>query len=218
MNILSLLSEFILEYQLILQRTIQQYRSATPPDTWSKGKKGDVIIVPGFNETWLFQKTIADFLNSLGYRIHTIPTIDHNTHTIEHCVREIESFIRIKKLNNVILLSHSKGGLIVQNLLNTSPANKRILKAFTISVPYGGTIWGYARFQNLHELLPNAKTTANTSQVNKKIINLYSIIDQHVIPNKNLLLAEAKNIQLNTFWHTRILESEETRKTIEKYL
>jgi triacylglycerol lipase len=218
MNIISAFIEFILEYKLILQRTIEQSKSIHPPEKWLHGKKGDVIIIPGFNETWVFQKTLAEFLNEKGYSIHTISTIDHNTHTIAHCVKEIETYVRIKELKDVILLAHSKGGLIVQKFLDTSSLNNRVKKAFTFSVPYKGTIWGYAGFQNLHELSLSSDKTARNSQINKRIINMYSMIDQHIIPNRNLLLDGATNIKLNTYWHTRILESEETRKVIAKYL
>lgn len=218
MNVFVLLTEFILEYLLIAQLTIEQHHFVKPPEEWGKGTKGDVIIVPGFNETWIFQKTLANFLNKNGYRIHTIPTIDHNTHTITHCVREIESYIRIKKLNKVILLAHSKGGLIVENVINTSPIHKNIEKAFTLSVPYKGTIWGYAGFQNLNELSFHSKKLAKKSSRNKKIINMYSIIDQHVIPNRNLLLDGATNIQVKTYWHTRILESIYPQEVIKRYI
>ncbi len=215
---MKIVKDFIDEYKLLGKKLKEKKLKQAPPDEWKKGTKGDVVLVPGFNESWVFQKTLGNFLNNKGYRIHTVSSVEHNTHTIEYCVKEIKNYIANKNLMTVILLAHSKGGVIVRALLADPEIERRVKKAFTIAVPHKGTLWGYAKFKNLHELSYKSKILKTLPAGSKKTINIYSKIDQHVIPNKNLFLEGAINEPVHIVGHTRILESLETQKIIEKYL
>jgi hypothetical protein len=69
--------------------------------------------------------------------------------------------------------------------------------------------------------MPSSKEIKNilNSNINyPNIYNIYPTIDNHVLPNKNLILNGAKNIKVNVVGHTRILEAKKTLKTILKIL
>jgi hypothetical protein len=53
---------------------------------------------------------------------------------------------------------------------------------------------------------------------NHKVFALYPTLDNHVLPNKNLLLPGAHNIQIDVVGHTRILTSAKTLATISQII
>jgi len=68
-------------------------------------------------------------------------------------------------------------------------------------------------------MIPNSEIIQNVLSENKnngKIINFYPSLDNHVVPNKDLILEGAKNIEMKVVGHTRILEDEELLNEIIK--
>ncbi len=211
--------DLVLEYVLIFQKTIEKYTMKNPPEEWRTGDKGDVILVPGFEETWVAFRTLSNFLNSKGYKIHRIPFLEPNTYPIQSGVSKVEEYINKQGLKKVILLAHSKGGIVAQILLTNPTINKKIQLVFNLAVPNQGTLWGWAYFMNLKELLPYSQIIKSLPKFNPKVINIYPKVDNHVIPNKSLILQGAQqNICIDIVGHTRILESEKTCKAIEQHL
>lgn len=220
-SLLAILIQFIEEYLLIVRKQIATLLFRTPPQQWNIGPKGNVIILPGFTETWTFLQTCADYLNKLGYRIYVVDTLGRNTSPIKADVEKVKQFIDTKKLDNIIFLTHSKGGIIAKFVIDDLRYASRVKQSISIACPYGGTIWGYLRIFLLAELMPEStipKQIMNSPERNSKIINFYPKLDNHVIPNKNLILPGAKNICINVIGHTRILEAEATLNIIEKAL
>lgn len=217
-NIPSITWGMFLEYLLIAKKWIEKYKDKVPPNEWQVGAKGDVLLIPGFQETWVFLRTPANFLNSKGYRIHVITEIEPNIYSASDNLFTIKKYIEKETLKNFIILTHSKGGVIARHLLSDPQVQKRIKRVFIISSPNQGTLWGYLSFRHAHEFTPVSQIIKTLSTGTKKIINIYPKIDNHVIPNKNLFLAGAINKEIDIFGHTRILESEETQKVIAKYL
>ena len=209
-----LIKNLIQEYLLILKNKIVGLYSKVP-SKYSQGTKGDVVIIIGLNDTWNFLKTVANHLNSQGYRIH-FPKFNTRS-TIKLCTRDVLQYIDELKLINVILITHSKGGLIARSIIKDQPNNVNC--AIEISSPNKGTVFGYLNIISLHELKPNCKELRDLEYIDtKKIINIYPRFDNHVIPNTSLYLEGAKNIKLDIVGHTRILESKELINELDKIL
>lgn len=208
------------EYILILWNYIKAIY-LKPPLEWKSGEKGNVILVMGYAENFVFLETIGKFLNKRGYKVWIVPT-SNPFNKIESEVTKIEAFIKQSNLNNLIFVSHSRGGLIAKLLVDTNPdiaqTTKRLI---AISTPWQGTKLGYLHFGNLYEVKPNSKVIQkvlkNKSNLGK-ITNLYPKLDNHVIPNNHLLLADCDNHEINVVGHTKILEVQETLEIIQKIL
>ena len=199
----------ILEYLLILRMKITSFMRRKPPAIWQNGTKGDVIIVPGFAETWVYEEKIASYLNTNGYRIHVIHGLDFNFVAIDKAVDMVKDYIIRNNLTEVILLAHSKGGIIAKRTMDSLP-EERIRRIITINVPYHGTFWGYGHFLRLYEMQPGSnliKSTLEHTKNNNKIYNFYSKIDNNVIPNTSAVLDGAHNMMIDVIGHTRILTS-----------
>jgi hypothetical protein len=209
--------ELDVEYLNIVKKHIEALFFINPPKKWREGTRGDIVLLPGFAETWVFFRTIGNGLNLLGYRIHTIGSLGRNFDSINVSVAKVKKFIESNHLQNIILLSHSKGGIIAKTLLDDPELSMIIKQSISIAVPYRGSFLGYTQILSLHEFTPTStiiKEVNRLSVNNSKIINLYPKIDNHVIPNKNLLLEGANNICVNIIGHNRVLETKETFEKI----
>jgi triacylglycerol esterase/lipase EstA (alpha/beta hydrolase family) len=209
-----LLINIIQDYLLILRYKLSGL-ILTLPKNYKKGEKGDILLIVGFNGVWTSLKTIADEFNKQGYRIH-FPQF--NTHaSLQKITEDINQYIESKKIKEFSIISHSKGGIVSRLLLDE--LNTKINKVFNIATPNEGTIFGYIPLFNLHELKPNSRLIKTLKALKvKKIVNIYSRFDNHVIPNSSLRLEGSTNIKVNVVGHTRILESKETLIEIKKLI
>lgn len=220
MNLLAIIYYLILEYLLILYLKIKGLFFRNPPVEWQNGEKGDVVIILGFGETWVFLEKIAKYLHKKGSRIHFLPDYYYGVKPISKYVEILSKYIKDNKLKDIILLSHSKGGLIAKKYLDSENNANNVKLSITICSPYQGTLYGYLKILSLKEL-KSREVTENINSVsnnNHKIINIYAKLDNHILPNKNALLPGGENIMVDIIGHTRILESEKTLKIIDNYL
>ena len=210
--------ELIKEYCLILKGIFIEKDFVDFPKEWKKGEKGTVLILQGIHEKPNFLKTIAKRLHEKGFGILTIYSQKETEETIAYLGEKSAKAIDNLKSNTIFLLAHSKGGLVAKYLMDNYPEiNKRINIVITIACPWSGSYLGLARFHNLSQLIPGSifiKELLKNITNNYKIVNLYPTFDNHVIPNKNLVLEGAKNICIPVIGHTRILEDERTLKEI----
>jgi predicted alpha/beta hydrolase family esterase len=208
----------LLEYLLIAKLYIFAL-FVKAPKVWKTGTRGDVILVQGFAENFIPLKTIADHLNRLGYKIHVIPELNWQFFSIEKGAKILDEYILSHRLKDVVLVSHSKGGLVAKKYIDE--AQKDTVKyAITLAAPYHGTLFGYLKVLSLFELNPYSETIQKllrNEKLNHKIINIYSTFDNHVIPNRNLILEGTRNIQIPIVGHTRILESPKTIAELDNY-
>jgi len=207
------------EYFLIILNHIRSYLYHKPPQTWNTGHKGDIVLIQGLHERWIPLKKIADVINQKGYRIHIINELETNTKPVSVCCQLVSEYIIKRDLKEVILVTHSKGGIIGMELLKDPKINQRVKKLISIACPFQGSIFSFF-FPYTHELMPSSELIKSLHRgVDiKKVINLFPGIDNHVIPNKNLKLDNCINIQLDIFGHTRILEHGFTIQEIQKLL
>lgn len=219
MLLIQILVTLIPEYYLTLKKHLDAFAKPNPPLSWQHGDKGDVVIIHGFGEVWTFFETIGDHLNHHGYRVHFISALKKNHLPLKDAVEIVEDYIIKNNLNDIILLSHSKGGIIAKCVLDTYP--DRIQKSITLAVPYGGTVFAHLRIHNLDEGIPGSlwmrRVHKHTSH-NKKIYNLYPRFDNHVIPHKYLLLPGAHNIKIPVIGHARIMQAKETLNEIDRII
>ncbi|MEN9389293.1 MAG: hypothetical protein RLY61_377 [Candidatus Parcubacteria bacterium] len=212
--------DMVKEYALIGYLKLLPHTRKKLPDEWVLGDVGTVVLIPGLHETNFFLYSVGNFLNQHGYRILTIPEFD-SLEPVGQIYTKLEKLVQSLDASNIILVSHSKGGIVAKYFLDNSNQSHRIKYSVSLATPYLGSVFAILRFHNLHELASSSNLIKEVSQQDAhvaKVINLYPKFDNHVIPNKNLLLKGAKNIQINVNGHTRILVCEETYTEIIKAL
>lgn len=172
-------------------------------------KKSPVILIPGVYTKWQFLKAIADPISLKGHPVYAVPHLGYNTKAIDYSARLIRELIDEKNLHNVIIIAHSKGGLIAKHLLAFNSQDGRVVKVIAIATPFkGSSLAKLIPGKVIKELHPESeiiKKLHSRASVNQKIISIFGEYDNHVWPTENCRLEGAKNIQVNIHGHHKIL-------------
>ena len=173
-----------------------------------EGKKA-IVLIPGVLEKWHFLKAIADPLSLKGHPIYVLEHLGYNTKEIHHTAESVREFIDKEKLKDVVIIAHSKGGLIGKHLLNFHNKDEKIKKVIAIASPFGGShAVKFMPHKMFKELSPHSQTIKELSEkkeFNHKIVSIFGIFDNHVWPESSCRLGGAKNIEVHTHGHHRIL-------------
>jgi triacylglycerol esterase/lipase EstA (alpha/beta hydrolase family) len=180
--------------------------------------KNPIILIPGVFEKWHFLKVVADPLSLKGHPIYAVEHIGYNTKEIHRTAKLIRELIEEKNLRRVIIIAHSKGGLIGKYILAFHNQDERVEKVITIATPFQGSgIVKFVPHRALKELSPESSVVQALSErkeVNHRIVSIFGIFDNHVWPESSCNLEGAKNIQVETYGHHRILFSAKVREII----
>ena len=180
--------------------------------------KVPIILIPGIFEKWHFLKYFADALSELGHPIYILNHLGYNRKEISHSAQIVREFIEEKELKNIIILAHSKGGLIGKELLLHHNNDMRVINLIAVASPFRGSkIARGMPVRALRELAPGGhileKQNIQTG-VNQKIISIYGSFDNHIWPGDSSHLENAENIQVTIYGHHKILANKKVRKII----
>jgi pimeloyl-ACP methyl ester carboxylesterase len=182
--------------------------------------KAPIVLIPGIYTKWHFLKAIADPLSNLGHPIYVVDKLGYNTKEIPDAAKLVRELIDEKDLQNIIIIAHSKGGLIGKYLLMKYNKDSRVKKMVAIATPFGGS--QLARFiphRPTKELSPESGVICELGKgkdVNRLIISIFGLFDNHVWPTSSCQLDGATNIQVPVYGHHKILFSKETRDIVLK--
>jgi len=177
--------------------------------------KQPVVILPGIYETWQFMRPLADYLRELGHPVHVVTALRRNTGEIPASADLVLDYLRSTELRNVIIVAHSKGGLIGKYAM-IHDTQSRIDRMIAIATPFSGS--SYARFMltpALRAFSPTdamLRTIGEQLEVNSRITSIAPRFDTH-IPNGSEL-AGATNIRLRGSGHFKIIDSAEVKAII----
>jgi triacylglycerol lipase len=188
----------------------QQIRQLVPnalPAGYSRGALAPVLLLPGVYETWRFLQPIGDRLNVLGHPIHVLPELGHNRLTIAASAALAERYLSDCDLSDVIVIGHSKGGLVAKHMMVTDDVEGRISRLVAINSPFqGSSLARFAPVKTLRAFSPADRTVATLAAnlaANHRITSIYSRLDP-LIPGGSEL-AGATNIRLSVVGHFRPL-------------
>ena len=187
---------------------------------YAHGTLDPVLLLPGVYETWEFLRPVADRLAALGHPIHVVPGFGHNSATIPTQAGLALAYLAEHDLERVILMAHSKGGLIGKHMMVRGDGSGRISRLIAVNTPFGGS--PYARWAPGHTLREFAAggTTLSTLALeltaNSRIASVYSA-DDPLLPG-GCELAGAVNVELPLVGHFRLLSSELLFETVESLL
>ncbi|PPL19784.1 esterase/lipase family protein [Microterricola pindariensis] len=197
------------------------------PDSFAEGSPElpAVILLPGVYETWLFLEPLARRLNASGHRVFAVPELGLNRMPITRSAEVVAvALARLSAehgLDRVILLAHSKGGLIGKQLMATAaaaPLGLELVGMVAVSTPFSGS--SYARFlptSTLRAFSPQDEVLqwlAGQRNPNGKIVSVYAEFDPH-IPDKSALDG-ALNIEMPIAGHFLPLGNRLLGETVER--
>ncbi|HEY0260939.1 MAG TPA: alpha/beta hydrolase [Lacisediminihabitans sp.] len=180
----------------------------TTPERYLGGDRPPVLLLPGIYETWQFLLPVADRLHRLGHPIHVLTGLGYNRGTIPDAAALAERYLEDRDLRGVILVAHSKGGIIGKRLM-VDDRDGRIARLIAVNSPFGGS--SLARFAPNRALRvfsprdPILTALAANLEANSRITSIYSRLDP-LIPEGSRLEG-ATNVELDLVGHFRPLGS-----------
>ncbi|XAS63693.1 alpha/beta hydrolase [Micrococcaceae bacterium Sec5.8] len=190
--------------------------SRTRPDDFLSGTGRPVVVIPGVYEDWRFMLPLVKRLHQAGHPVHVLGLLHRNRLAVPKAADLIAAYIRDRELSNAVIVAHSKGGLIGKFVMMQMDPEHRITRMVAVCSPFSGS--RYASFMLLPSLRAFSPRNAVTMQlsreerVNERITSVYGVFDPHI--PEGSVLPGARNIQLDTAGHFRILAHEDTIRTI----
>lgn len=192
-----------------MREQIRHVVRRAPSKRYDSGELAPVLLLPGVYETWQFLRPVADRLNALGHPIHTLRGLGYNLLTIVASAELAQRYLDERNLIGVIIVAHSKGGLIAKHMMVSEDRAGRIDRLVAINSPFGGsTLADWAPVRTLRAFSPRNETVmtlAANLAANTRITSIYSRLDP-LIPG-GCELEGARNIRLSMVGHFRPLAS-----------
>lgn len=167
-----------------------------------------VVLVPGVYESWTFLRPLGAALAAAGHPVHVLPALGYNRGPIPDAARALRDLVVAERLTGVVVVAHSKGGLVGKLAMASEDPDGRIAGMVAIATPFAGS--PYARWVPLRAVRAFVPTDAALvalsaeRAVNARIASVYSRFDPH-IPGCCAIPGAAANVELATPGHFRLL-------------
>jgi triacylglycerol lipase len=179
-----------------------------------------VVLIPGVYESWTFMRPLAALLHRHGHPVHVVQKLGYNRGTIPAMARLVGDHLAERDLRDVVVVAHSKGGLIGKYAMLHHDPDGRILGLVAINTPFAGS--PYARWIPLaavRAFVPTDVTLAALTAelvVNARITSVSGPFDPHIPGGSDL--EGATNVHVATPGHFRILADPELGSVILRAL
>lgn len=195
------------DYSYAVHRQARGLFTAVDSSTMHAGDRAPIVVIPGIYESWRFVLPLITQAHERGHPIHVVKRLQLNLRPVIESAALVSTYLEENDLTNVIILAHSKGGLIGKHVMVQPEVSRRIRGMVAVATPFGGSV--YARFmvsQRLRIFSPADSTIralAAEAEVNSRIVSIFGAFDPHIPAGSEL--AGAKNVRLDTGGHFRIL-------------
>ena len=204
------------DYLYAAGRQVLSAVSRTKPEDFLSGTARPVVVIPGVYEDWRFMLPLVQRIHGQGHPVHVLTLLRRNRLAVPKAADLIAEYIRECDLADAVIVAHSKGGLIGKFVMMQLDPERRIAGMVAVCSPFSGS--RYASFMLLPSLRAFSPRNAVTMQlsreerVNARITSVYGHFDPHI--PEGSVLPGARNLQLDTAGHFRILAHEDTVRTI----
>ena len=166
-----------------------------------------VVLLPGVYESWHFLLPLAMLLHEHGVRVHVLPDLGTNRRPVASGAAVLGRYVAEHDLHDVVLVAHSKGGLIGKLAMLREDPDSRLASMIAVNTPFAGSV--YARWflaPSVRAFAPSDATIVALGAeitVNHRITSVYSFWDPHIPAGS--ALDGAQEVVLDTPGHFRPL-------------
>jgi triacylglycerol lipase len=146
-----------------------------------------------------------------GHPIHVLPALGYNTRPIVASAALGQEYLREHDLSGVIVVAHSKGGLIGKHMMVVDDREEqRIDRMIAVSAPFNGSpLARIAPARGLREFAPHRpliRRLLAEREADARITSIYGMRDQY-IPGGSRLAGAQENIAVSVIGHFALLSS-----------
>jgi triacylglycerol lipase len=198
---------WLLDYAYAVEGQVRGVLDRTDPAVYRTGTEEPVLLIPGIWETWRFLRPLAEHLHAAGHPVHVLAALGWNGTTVEASAALARDHLVEHDLRDVIVVAHSKGGLIGKYLMLFDDPEGRVRRMVAVATPFSGSEYArYTPLPSLRAFSPDDATTVllgANHDVNERITSIFGSFDPH-IPGGSAL-PWATNVRLPVAGHFRIL-------------
>ncbi|WP_424467247.1 alpha/beta hydrolase [Pseudoclavibacter helvolus] len=197
-----------LDYAYVVAQQAKAALDRTDPSTFLSGDRQPVVVIPGVYEPWRFMLPLIRRIHAMGHPVHVLDPLGFNRKPVPDAAQHLVDSLERHNLEEVIVVAHSKGGLVGKHAMTQGLAVPRIRSMLAVATPFGGSSYARVLFMpSLRIFSPRDRTILALSReldVNSRIVSVYGTFDPHI--PKGSSLTGAVNVELPTGGHFRVLE------------
>ncbi len=201
------LAVFLRDYPWALRARRESLRSPAVPERFAAGDRDPVLLLPGVYETWHYLSAFAERLSSLGHPLVVPDGLGLNLDPIAETARRVHRQILERDLTRLVVLGHSKGGLIGKHLMSIDDTEGRIRRLVAVATPFTGS--SRARWTPIAPMRafrvddPLIRSLATETRAHSRIVSVYPRIDPHI--PEGSALPGARNVEVPVDGHFGLL-------------
>lgn len=216
---------WIADYAYAARWQLHAFGTRADPRSFASGGGTPVLIIPGVYESWRFLLPVILDLHGRGHPVHVVDPLGSNRVPVAEGARLVEQYLSERGLEEVVVVAHSKGGLIGKHVMAFGADEaaalggpRRVRSMVAVAAPFGGS--RYARFQlspTLRSFSPRDATVrrlADAPDANSRIVSVFARFDPHIPEGSEL--RGARNVRVETGGHFRILAHPRTIAEIRR--
>ena len=195
---------WIRDYAYAVAWQVRAFVSRRAPDDYLDGTERPIVVLPGIWETWAFLRPIIDPLHRRGHPMHVLTSLGWNGRPVARTAEDVAAYLAEHDLRDVVIVAHSKGGLIGLLAMARPTLAGRIAGVVAVASPFGGSSRGLrlAARTHLRELAPTASglaALADVAEASHRVSSLMPAWDE-MIPEGHALPG-ARNLPLPVSGH-----------------
>lgn len=206
----TLLRFWALDYGYVLRWQVMSALRRLDPERYltpRAPRRRPVLILPGILETWDFLRPVVDLLYARGHPVHVVTALGRNLGSVPAMAEIVERYLADHDLSDVVIVAHSKGGLIGKYVMAHARCGGRVASMVAVNTPFGGS--RHARYIPTPAIRiflptdPTLRVLAEALAVNARITSIASRWDPH-IPEGSAVVG-AVNLTLDDVGHFRLM-------------
>ncbi|QEO09775.1 esterase/lipase family protein [Protaetiibacter larvae] len=207
MSILRHAAAIVGDFPNALRFRARALRDWPVPSRYAEGGRAPVVLVPGVYETWHYLRPVADALNVAGHPVHIVPGLGINHRPIPETAARVWARIRELELRDVVIVAHSKGGIVGKHLLARDDVEGRIARVVAIATPFHGSRMAHLAvppaMREFRPVVPVIAELEREAAANARIVSIAPAFDPHI--PEGSALDGARNLTVDVTGHFRIL-------------
>lgn len=207
---------WILDYAYAGWWQLRSLLSRAKAADYRSGDRRAILVLPGVYEHWRFMRPLIGILHRRGHPVHVIDALGINLLPVERAAEVVRDYLDDSGLEGVVILAHSKGGLIGKTLMREEAEQPRVERMIAICTPFSGS--RYARSSRIPALRafsaddPVLRALIADASAHARITSISGVFDPHIPEGSELV--GARNVRIGTGGHFRILGRCETAAAV----
>lgn len=202
------LADWVVDYVYLAKGNLAFRRKPPRHFIGSKtNEKTPVILLSGLALKWTFLRHLGNAISKKGHPVYVVPDLRRNLATVPNSAKMVRAIIDKYAMERVIIVGHSKGGIIGKYILLHRNHDKAIKHVIAIASPFSGAWMArHVPHRSVHEMAPESQVirelTKNTSS-DSKITSIIPEYDNHV--REGSFLHGAHNFHVAVRGHHKVV-------------